>query len=174
MDEYVCAPRHRPRRPPLDSPGGSTGARVQSADRPSHRHHRSTSTSRRYLSVVEALRTPASPRVRIDFDWIDAEVVASSTGRACVTRRIVIPGGFGERGIEGMIAAGFAPAPVRASGCASASRFMVVDRRATWRGWTAPTRVSSSLDPHPVIDLMEEQVNVVTGWHDAARSYPAC
>ena len=62
-----------------------------------------------YLSVVEALRHGGYFHgARIDIDWIQAEDVEGllAEGRLRDLDGIVIPGGFGERGIEGKIAAG--------------------------------------------------------------------
>src|SRR5271165_3427490 len=61
-----------------------------------------------YLSVVEALRHGGyAHAVRIDLEWIQAEEVEGllGAGRLHDLDGIVIPGGFGERGIEGKIAA---------------------------------------------------------------------
>ncbi len=61
-----------------------------------------------YLSVVEALRHGGySHGARIELDWIQAEEVEGllAEGRLKDLDGIVIPGGFGERGIEGKIAA---------------------------------------------------------------------
>jgi CTP synthase len=64
-----------------------------------------------YLSVSEALRHAASLRdSTVEIDWIDSEQV-EGTDRAAVRDRleradgILIPGGFGGRGIEGKITA---------------------------------------------------------------------
>ena len=61
-----------------------------------------------YLSVVEALRHAGFHHgVQVDLDWIDAELVPGllETDRLHDLDGVVIPGGFGERGVEGMIAA---------------------------------------------------------------------
>ena len=65
-----------------------------------------------YLSVAEALRH-AGYRLgtKIDIDWIDSETITSETAENILGSLdgIIIPGGFGDRGIEGMIiAAGYA------------------------------------------------------------------
>jgi CTP synthase len=57
-----------------------------------------------YLSVTEALKAAAwSERVGLKIQWIDAEK-ATETNFANVDG-LLVPGGFGERGIEGKIAA---------------------------------------------------------------------
>ena len=61
-----------------------------------------------YMSVVEALRHAGFHHgAEVELDWIDAEQVPDllGTDRLRGLDAIVIPGGFGERGIEGMIAA---------------------------------------------------------------------
>lgn len=55
-----------------------------------------------YLSVTEALKTAAwAENVELDVCWIDAEKVTS--GELDAVDAIVIPGGFGARGVEGKI-----------------------------------------------------------------------
>ena len=60
----------------------------------------------------------------VELDWIDAELVPRllGTDRLRGLDAIVIPGGFGERGIEGMVAAaGYSRTTAsRAWACASA------------------------------------------------------
>src|SRR5205807_57551 len=61
-----------------------------------------------YLSVVEALRHGGFAHgARVEIEWIQAEEVEGllTEGRLRELDGIVIPGGFGERGIEGKIAA---------------------------------------------------------------------
>ena len=61
-----------------------------------------------YMSVVEALRHAGFHHgATVELDWIDAELVPGllGTDRLRGLDAIVIPGGFGERGIEGMVAA---------------------------------------------------------------------
>ncbi|HEU5186965.1 MAG TPA: CTP synthase [Candidatus Saccharimonadales bacterium] len=60
-----------------------------------------------YLSVIEALRAAArANKVKLLFDWIDAEGLES--GDVTPLKHIdgiLVPGGFGSRGLEGKIAA---------------------------------------------------------------------
>jgi len=59
-----------------------------------------------YLSIVEALRSAAwKMNYRLVFDWIDAEKLTSSTKPLEKVDGILVPGGFGMRGVEGKIAA---------------------------------------------------------------------
>ncbi len=60
-----------------------------------------------YFSVVEALRAAAwHHKVTLEYDWVDAE--ALEVGGTDALRNydgILVPGGFGSRGVEGMVAA---------------------------------------------------------------------
>lgn len=59
-----------------------------------------------YLSVAEALRHAGFyHRTRVEIEWIDSEQITEDfcSRRLCGLDGIIIPGGFGKRGIEGMI-----------------------------------------------------------------------
>ena len=61
-----------------------------------------------YLSVVESLKHGGFHQgAQVEIDWIQAEEVEGllADGRLRDLDGIVIPGGFGERGVEGKIAA---------------------------------------------------------------------
>ncbi|MBQ6402678.1 MAG: CTP synthase [Oscillospiraceae bacterium] len=61
-----------------------------------------------YLSVAEALRHAAfAAGARVEIRWIDSETVTPDTADALLSPcgGILVPGGFGARGIEGMICA---------------------------------------------------------------------
>ena len=61
-----------------------------------------------YLSVAEALRHAAwAQDARVDIDWIDAEELERPDGTELLRELdgIIVPGGFGCRGTEGMFAA---------------------------------------------------------------------
>ena len=61
-----------------------------------------------YLSVAEALyHAGYAYKVRINIHWIDSEEITPETVREtlCDLDGIIVPGGFGSRGIEGMILA---------------------------------------------------------------------
>ncbi|MBQ6622272.1 MAG: CTP synthase [Mogibacterium sp.] len=61
-----------------------------------------------YLSVAEALRHAGyHHNVHVDIRWIDSETVTAETAPELLggLDGILVPGGFGSRGIEGMIAA---------------------------------------------------------------------
>ena len=119
-----------------------------------------------YLSVVEALNHAGSHHgVQIEIDWIQAEEVEGmlSEGRLKDLDGIVIPGGFGERGIEGKIAAaGFTREnEIPCLGLCLGLQCMTIDFARNVLGLERAH--SSEFDPsspHPVIDLMESQRDV--------------
>ena len=59
-----------------------------------------------YLSVAEALHhAAASNGVHVNIRWIDSETITNETAEEILSglHGIIVPGGFGSRGIEGMI-----------------------------------------------------------------------
>jgi CTP synthase len=120
-----------------------------------------------YLSVVEAMRHGGFHHgARVDVEWIQAEEVTGllADGRLRDLDGMVIPGGFGERGIEGKIAAaGYA----REHGipclglCLGLQVMMISFARDAAGLENANSREVDSTTPHPVIDLMDEQREVV-------------
>ncbi len=120
-----------------------------------------------YLSVVEALRHAGFHHgVGIDIDWIPAEDVEQlvDTERMAHLDGIVIPGGFGERGVEGKIAAARYAREHRvpALGLCLGLQVMVIDVARHLCGLAdANSREFDTATRHPVIDLMDEQQNVV-------------
>ena len=133
-----------------------------------------------YLSVVESLRHAGFfHQVRVELDWIDAELVPGllTTDRLHDLDAMVIPGGFGERGIEGMIlAAGYAREhEIPCLGLCLGLQVMVIDVARALAGLSgANSREFNSLTPHPVIDLMDEQHDVVDmGGTMRLGAYPA-
>lgn len=119
-----------------------------------------------YLSVAESLRHAGYSRAaRVEIDWIPAEDIEgeSPAGRFADLDGIVIPGGFGVRGVEGKIAAA---AHARAHnipclGLCLGMQVMVIEFARNELGLAAAH--STEFDPrtpHPVICLMEEQRKV--------------
>ncbi len=119
-----------------------------------------------YLSVAEALKHGGFHHgAKIDIDWIQAEDVEGllAEGRLHDLDGIVIPGGFGERGTEGKIAAaGYAREHgIPCLGLCLGLQMMTIDFARNVLGLTGAN--SSELDPstpHPVIDLMPTQRGV--------------
>ena len=119
-----------------------------------------------YLSVVEALKHGGFHHgADVEIDWIQAEDVEGllAAGRLRDLDAIVIPGGFGERGTEGKIAAAAYAREegIPCLGLCLGMQVMVIDYARNVLGLAGAN--SSELDPttpHPVIDLMETQRGV--------------
>jgi len=120
-----------------------------------------------YLSVVEALRHGGYAHgARIDLEWIQAEEVEGllAGGRLRELDGIVIPGGFGERGVEGKVAAATYARDngVPCLGLCLGLQVMVIEFARNVAGLTgANSREFDAASPHLVIDLMDEQREVV-------------
>jgi CTP synthase len=119
-----------------------------------------------YLSVVEALKHAGFHHgAKVEVDWVQAEEV---TGMLAPTRLdsldgIVIPGGFGERGLEGKIAAaGYAREhALPCLGLCLGLHMMVVDFARNVAGLEgANSRELDASTPYAVIDLMDDQIGI--------------
>ncbi|HLT69193.1 MAG TPA: CTP synthase, partial [Acidimicrobiales bacterium] len=119
-----------------------------------------------YLSVVEALKHGGFHHgARVEVDWIQAEEVEGllAEGRLRDLDGIVIPGGFGERGVEGKIAAaGYAREHrIPCLGLCLGMQVMAIEFARNVLGMTGAN--STEFDPttpYPVIDLMDSQRDV--------------
>jgi CTP synthase len=119
-----------------------------------------------YLSVVESLKHGGFfHAAKVEVEWIQAEDVEGllAEGRLHDLDGIVIPGGFGERGIEGKIAAaGYAREhEIPCLGLCLGMQVMTIEYARNALGMTGAH--SSEFDPQtpfPVIDLMETQRDV--------------
>jgi CTP synthase len=119
-----------------------------------------------YLSVVEALKHGGFHHAgRVEIDWIQAEQVEGllTDGRLRDLDGIVIPGGFGERGVEGKVAAATYAREhdIPCLGLCLGMQVMTIDFARNVLGLAGAN--SSEFDPqttHPVIDLMESQRSV--------------
>jgi CTP synthase len=120
-----------------------------------------------YLSVVEALKHGGYHHgADVQVDWIQAEDVEGmlGEGRLRDLDGIVIPGGFGWRGIEGKIAAaGYAREhEIPCLGLCLGLQTMVIEFARNVSGLTGANSAEfDSESPHRVIDLMDEQREVV-------------
>jgi CTP synthase len=120
-----------------------------------------------YLSVVESLRHAGFLHgAAVEIEWIQAEEVTGMLAAARLGQLdgIVIPGGFGERGIEGKVAAaGYAREhDLPCLGLCLGLQTMVIDFARSVVGLErANSREVDPVTPHPVIDLMEDQEDVV-------------
>jgi CTP synthase len=122
-----------------------------------------------YLSVSEALRHAASSKgATVEIDWIDSERIESSDG-ADVRERleqadgILIPGGFGGRGIEGKIAAARVARERRIPylGICLGMHVAVAEFARHVAGMDGANSTEMDVEtPFPVIDLLPEQKEV--------------
>jgi CTP synthase len=133
-----------------------------------------------YLSVVEALKHGAYAQgAKVEIDWIQAEEVTGllAEGRLKDLDGIVIPGGFGKRGFEGKIAAaGFARQEgIPCLGLCLGLQAMVIEFARGSAGLEgANSGEMEPTTPHPVIDLMDDQLEVVDmGGTMRLGAYPA-
>ena len=109
-----------------------------------------------YLSVVEALHHGGiANNVRVNIVSVEAEEVENNDPAEVLgfADGILIPGGFGERGVEGMIAA--------AKYARENMQMMVVEfARNVCKLHDAHSKEMNPATIHPVIHLMEEQENL--------------
>ena len=119
-----------------------------------------------YLSVVESLNHGGLHHCGdIQIEWIQAEEVEGllAAGRLKDLDGIVIPGGFGERGVEGKIAAAAyaRETKIPCLGLCLGMQVMTIEyaRNALNLAGANSTEFDSRT-PHPVIDLMESQRDV--------------
>jgi CTP synthase len=123
-----------------------------------------------YLSVSEALRHAASLKGgRVEIDWIDSERVEGGEGDREVLERleradgILIPGGFGGRGIEGKIAAARIARERRIPylGICLGMHVAVAEFARHVAGMEGANSTEMDMEtPYPVIDLLPEQKEV--------------
>ena len=132
-----------------------------------------------YLSVVEALTHGGIENdVKVDIQWVNSELVTDENAAELLkdAQGILVPGGFGDRGIEGKISAiRYAREnKVPFLGICLGMQMAVVEFARHVCGMADAH--SSELDPattHPVIDLMPDQVGVTAkGGTMRLGSYP--
>jgi CTP synthase len=122
-----------------------------------------------YLSVCEALRHAAAQQdARLRIDWIDSETLGGDDGASTAERLadadgILIPGGFGGRGIEGKIdAARFArEQAIPFLGICLGMHVAVAEFARNVAGMEGANSTEMDMEtPFPVIDLLPEQKEV--------------
>ncbi|MEQ8200594.1 MAG: CTP synthase [Syntrophomonadaceae bacterium] len=119
-----------------------------------------------YLSIVESLKHAGFQyNCQVEIRWIYAEDV-ERIGTAALLNgvdAILVPGGFGERGIEGKIAtAGFArELGIPFLGICLGMQCAVIEFARNVCGLTGANSIEfDPLTPHPVVHLMGDQENV--------------
>ena len=132
-----------------------------------------------YISVAESLRHAGYANgVNVDIEWIDSEDITKDTVDELLKdlKGIVVPGGFGNRGVEGKIEA------VRYArendlpflGICLGMQVAVIEYGRNVLGLkNANSREFDEITPNPVIDLMSNQVGVQSkGGTMRLGSYP--
>ena len=121
-----------------------------------------------YLSVCEALRHAAALKdARVEIDWIDSEQLEDPSSdapeRLAAADGILIPGGFGGRGIEGKIAAAGIARERRIPylGICLGMQVAVAEFARKLAGMEGANSTEFDIEtPYPVIDLLPEQKEV--------------
>jgi CTP synthase len=169
LDDYICNTLHLSEHEPDLTDWRTLVAQVEAATEPVRIGlvGKYINLPDAYLSVAEALKHGGyACGAQVEIDWIasdDAEGLLAE-GRLGDLDGVVIPGGFGFRGIEGKIAAaGFAREHgVPFLGLCLGMQCAVIEFARDACGLAGAN--SSEFDPHtphPVIDLMDAQRNVV-------------
>jgi CTP synthase len=169
LDTYVCRHLRLDAGEPDLTSWEQLVERVEAADRPVRIGivGKYVSLPDAYLSVVESLKHAGYHHgARIEIVWIHAEEVEGLLVENSLRDLdgIVIPGGFGERGIEGKVAAaGYAREnDVPCLGLCLGMQVMTMEFARNVLGLTGAN--SAEFDrssPHKVIDLMDAQRDVV-------------
>ena len=119
-----------------------------------------------YLSVVESLNHAGTANdAVVDILWVDSETVTEQNVKEILggVSGVLVPGGFGDRGIEGMaVAARYARENgVPYFGICLGMQMAVIEFARNVLGYADATSSEfSETTRHPVIDLMPDQVNV--------------
>jgi len=132
-----------------------------------------------YKSIVESfVHAGAYNDVRVNVEWVDAELLDREEPDSFLSGAsgILVPGGFGERGVEGKIKAiGFARRNgIPFFGICLGMQCAVIEFARNVAGMKdAHSSEFSSSTPYPVIDLMESQRGVsVKGGTMRLGAYP--
>ncbi len=119
-----------------------------------------------YLSVVESLRHAGFHHgAKVEIAWVQAATVPDLLERDGLRSfdGLVIPGGFGERGVEGKIAAAryAREHELPLLGLCLGLQVMIIEAARSLAGLEgANSREFEATTRHPVVDLMDEQVDV--------------
>ena len=119
-----------------------------------------------YLSVAESLfHAGTACGAQVDIRWVDSQhLTAENIADALAgCKGILVPGGFGDRGIEGMILAAQYARENRIPylGICLGMQIAVIEFARHVAGWSdAHSAEFDSATAHPVIDLMPDQVGV--------------
>jgi CTP synthase len=132
-----------------------------------------------YLSVVEALRHAGFHHDRkVDIDWVSSEEIEAVGPERLLSSAvgIVVPGGFGPRGVEGMIAAAnyARKRKIPYLGLCLGLQVMVIEYARHELGMDDANSLELNPETHdPVINLMEDQAGLEdTGGTMRLGAYP--
>jgi CTP synthase len=182
LDDYLCRVLHLSEHEPDLTEWRALVHRVREADDEVHVGlvGKYVNLPDAYLSVVEALKHGGyACGAKVLIDWIAADDTEGllAEGRLAGLDGIVVPGGFGVRGIEGKVAAaGYAREHgVPFLGLCLGLHCAVIDFARNVCGLAGANSSEFDLQtPHPVIDLMDEQRDVVDlGGTMRLGAYPA-
>ena len=138
-----------------------------------------------YLSVTEALRAGGfAHHARVEIDWVPSDACRTPAGAAAAldgVDGVLIPGGFGVRGIEGKLGAvRYARTRgIPTLGLCLGLQCMVIEAARSLAGLDdANSTEFDERTPHPVISTMADQRDVVAGERDMGGTmrlgaYPA-
>jgi len=126
-----------------------------------------------YLSVTEALRAGGVAHdTAVEIRWVPADACATPASAEKALQgvdAVVIPGGFGIRGIDGKVGAlrWAREHKVPTLGLCLGLQSMVIEYARNVLGWADASSTEFNPDtPHPVIATMAEQVGIVAGEGD--------
>jgi CTP synthase len=125
-----------------------------------------TGLSDSYLSVVEAIKhAGASNQCRVDIKWVSAEDIESEGAEKHLkgAHGVLIPGGFGDRGIEGKIlSAQYAREnDIPYLGLCLGMHIACIEFARNVIGLeNAHSREINASTPHPIIDFLPEQLDI--------------
>ncbi|WP_318661580.1 CTP synthase [Treponema sp.] len=131
-----------------------------------------------YLSIVESLNHASFVIGKnLTIKWVDSDSVTDESApeifKGCAG--IILPGGFGQRGIEGMISACRYARTTKLPyfGICLGMQIAVIEfARSVLSYADANSREFDELCTHPVIDLMKDQQGVIMGGTMRLGSYP--
>lgn len=118
-----------------------------------------------YLSVAEALRHGGIVNdVKVDIKWVNSEEItyANAAEKLSGCSGVIVPGGFGDRGIEGMIEAIHYAREnnIPTFGICLGMQMAVVEFARNVMGLEGANSTEFGETPYPVIDIMEDQKKV--------------
>lgn len=123
-----------------------------------------------YLSVVESLiHGGIHNEAEVEIDWVDSELLTddkTTAARLKSADAIIVPGGFGDRGIEGMInTAKYARTKkVPYFGICLGMQILVIEYARNVLGLAGANSTEMNKEtPYPVIDLMPDQNGKILG-----------